>query len=174
MKTYEKDDIATFYFVLKEEDGSNIIKAWTDDKKLLDAYMEIHSCKKYRVKKIRRIMRDIYPIINENYHDEIDIANVITRGKNNMAGLISLPMTMTEITFLNDESAGFFSSNIDYQFLDATIPYLKDRYKRSLDMIWLEDVIQQVIYNRSSPFIQDTVLDQVLLFARSFQDDFDA
>jgi hypothetical protein len=174
MKTYEREDVVTFYFVVKEETkDTTIIRAWTDDKKLLDAYLELHACKKYHVKKIRRMMKDVLPIINENIHDEIDIANLITQGKNG-ADLISLPMTMTEITFINDESHGFFSSNINYQLLDEWVPYLKDRYQRILKNIGLDDVIKHVIYNRTSPFVQDIVLDQVLLFARSFPDDFDA
>nr|DAN65334.1 MAG TPA: hypothetical protein [Caudoviricetes sp.]DAP16811.1 MAG TPA: hypothetical protein [Caudoviricetes sp.] len=174
MKTYEREDIVTFYFVVKEETkDTTIIRAWTDDKKLLDAYLELHACKKYHVKKIRRAMKDILPIINENNNDEIDVAYLITRGKEG-AGLISLPLTMTEITFINDESHGFFSSHVNYQLLDDRVPYLKDRYQRILKNIGLDDVIKHVIYNRTSPFVQDVVLDQVLLFARSFPDDFDA
>ena len=172
MKTYDPEDIATFYFVIKREgDGSKTVRAWTDDKDLLNAYMELHHCKKYTVKKLRKTMRDIYDIINENIHDEIDIVNVITRGKDG-PGLISIPMTTTEVTFIQDESKSFYSMQIDYRLLDEMLPYLKDRYNRAMNGIGIQDIIHHVVYNSPSPFVQDVLLDQAILFVRSFPDEF--
>jgi len=170
--TYDDNDEVVLYFVIKEGTyGDSMIKAWTDDKDLLNAYMEFHSCKQFRVKKIRKRMKDFHDILNENLHDEIDITNIITRGKNG-PGFIAVPMTTTEIIFLDEETKTYLSMNIDYTTIDEAFYYFKEKYQDAFKKIGLRSVIDHVIYNKPSAFVQDVVFDQAIMLSRTLSDDF--
>ena len=54
MLRYEPGDIATFYFIIKEDGNNKEIKAWSDKKQLVEFYMDFHKCPKFRLKKITK------------------------------------------------------------------------------------------------------------------------
>ena len=170
MAKYEPGEIVTFYFVVKR-DKENIIKGWTDKKKLADYYMKFHNHPDYFIQEITRKIEDMNKIMEDNYHDEIVLTNLFTRGDKE-GKLIIIPATSTEINLIREESNSFFASRIDYSYLDGSILYLKKKYRRALEKLFLNAVIEFVIYNRQNAITTQIDLDQLMLLIRAFPNDF--
>ena len=131
-KKYEPGDTATFYFVITEYNGHKEIQGWTDQKELVQVYMDFHKCKKFHVKKITNTIEEINKIVEENIHDEIGIYNISIkdRGKKyEKIKEINIPATVTEIMFLNEEANTCMASQIGYSELNEMIPFLKNKYQ---------------------------------------------
>lgn len=174
MKKYEPGDTATFYFVVFDDDDNKRIVGWTDDKMLAKFYMEFHNCKRMDLKSKTATVEELYQIINENVHDEINIYNFIIRdsGKKNKTTTVSAPATETEWNFVMSETNTFMESRIAYGALNEIIPFLKDKYQRALRDILLPTVIMQVVHNKRSKQLEQIEFDQLMILYNSFPDMF--
>lgn len=178
MKLYDPVDTMTCYFVILDDGEHRQIRGWTDSKALAEAYMEFHSCKGMTLKSMTNKFSIIVDIINENTHDEIRIYNITIRDREkkkkhqNNTKEISIPATEVEMMFLRDEGASFMYSRISYSYLNSAFPYLKDKYQKALNHIFLPDVINRVLHNRTSPIVESIQIDQLSLFVRSFPEQF--
>lgn len=178
MQKYEGDEIVEFYFIIMNDNGNKRIQAWTDDKQLAKIYYEFHSSKHFTLKRVTKPIGEMYKVIEENINDEIQIANIKIKNYERKSHndeeykIICIPATRTEMTFINEESATFMMSRVNYSYIDSTIPYLKDKYQDALNDIFLTPIIQKVIYNKDSKITQLIELDHLMVLFRSFPDMF--
>ena len=176
MLTYEPGDIATFYFIISNDGDIKRIKAWSDRKQLLDYYMDFHKCPKYSIKKITKPIEEINKILEENYHDEIEIGNLYIKdpkGKHNDdKKIISVPITSNEIKCIDEECATALASRVGYSYLNGSVPYLKGKYREALDDIFLSSMIQRAIHTRTDKISRYIEFDQLIVFFRFFPDEF--
>ena len=73
---YESGDIATYYFVIYDDGNNKTIIGWSDNKKIIKAYMELHKCKKFKLKEYTAPIDKIGKLLDENINDEIRLINV--------------------------------------------------------------------------------------------------
>lgn len=172
---YEPGDIATFYFIINNSSNRNYIKAWTDDKNLAEFYMMFHKCPRFKIKKVVRSIEEINKMIDENYFDEISIANIIAKDNNSDDGkkLISIPLTGSELQVINDECNSFLSTFIEYSYISNSMSYLKNKYLEILDDILLVPIIDYLQSNVIDKRLGEIDMDQMIILLRSFPDDFD-
>ena len=157
--------------MLRSDD--NVIKAWTDKKKLATFYMEFHNCPRYILKTITKRIEDIVAITEENLHDEINIVNIYTRKNDKGDGkLITIPATELEATIIREEANTFFQTKIDYSLLNEASGFLKEKYQRAFNKIFLTSIIRYVIHNKHDEVVQQINLDQLLVLIKSFPEDF--
>lgn len=172
MAKYEPGDTVTYYFILRDDDDK-VIKAWTDKKKLAEFYMEFHNCPSYVLKTVTKTIEEIVAITEENLHDEINIVNLYTRKNNKGDGkLITIPATELEATIIREEANTFFQTKIDYGLLNEAISFLKPRYRKAFDRIFLSSIIRYVIHNKHDAITQQINLDQLMVLIKSFPNDF--
>lgn len=176
MKRYDEDDVMTCYFVVYDDDGTKYIRAWSDDKDLIQMYLDFHKCKKYRMKKITDTFREIVKVIEENFNDEVGMFNLSTRNKGGKKSeptkTIVVPMTDTESMMVNEETNTYLASRINYGYINEVFSYLKPKYQKALKMIFLEDVMKKVVYEKSGRFVSNIELDELLVLYKSLPDQF--
>ena len=178
MAQYEPGDIVTYYFIIMNDNGNKRIQAWTNRKELAKFYYEFHNCKNFSIKKITKTIEDMRRILEENANDEIMIANINIKNhersgkKDPETVMISIPATRTEMTFINEETSSFMLSQVRYSYLDSAIPYLKNKYQKALNDIFLPAVIKKVCYNKESAITQSLYMDHLMVLYRSFPDMF--
>lgn len=177
MAKYEKDDITTYWFVVKTSNGASEIQAWTDDKDLLDYYMNFHKCKSFKVKKMTDTIEHIYQVINESVHDEIGIYNITIKNPNPKPGKefknIMVPMTEVEMRFVNEECQTFCATRVSYSAVDKKIYMLKNKYQRALEGILFVQVMRVVLAeSRPSNILTAISMDQLRILVESFPDNF--
>lgn len=171
MARYESGDVVTYWFVICTDRHGSRVQAFSDNKDLVKAYMEFHKSPDFEIKPMTDKIDTLAEIINENTHDEIQIANLRIRdpkakdGKNPMR-LIQAPVTETELILLNDDTNNFLNSAIPYGYLNAAIPYLKDKWQEVLDDIFLPDVIRKVVHQQTTSRMADINLDQLMLMLK--------
>lgn len=170
------NDIVTYYFITSYDPNSRInkryIQAYSDDKNLIDLYMEFHNCKRYKCKKVEKRYKEIIRMINDNASKELTLTNLVTRNKKGDVIDISIPMTIVECATLNDELKSYVS-NIDYALINDMFHDLKPSYQDALDKIGLIDIIRSSIYNRNnSKFLKDLEFDQLVFFTKHFSEEF--
>lgn len=170
MAKYECGDLVTFYFVIGTDDHKTI-KAWTDSKKLVEYYLEFHNNPKFILREVTARIEDIRDITEDNYHNEITIANIYTKDGNEKK-MIVIPTTDIELTYISEETNSFFSSKIDYGALNEVLPYLKPRYYRALKTIFLESVIRFTVHNQMNEHVHNIDLDQLKMLIKTFPNDF--
>lgn len=175
MAKYDEDDIATFYFiVMLSDDDENRIIAWSDKKEMAEVYMEFHSCKKLKLKKKTDYLYRITEILNENIHDEINIYNINIGDpkKKGRVKSIQIPATETEFRFINEETNTFLASRVCYSYINEAFPYLKGKYQKALNNLFLRDVMGKVLHERNSKFIEEVQFDQLSVLYKCFSDRF--
>ncbi len=177
MRKYEVDERVTFYFVIFDDGDNNRIQAWSDNKDYAKMYMNFHQCKNYKLKAVTKRFDDMVTILNENYHDEIELCNIrIKNVENHKKGhesrMVMVPLTSTEHMLVDDESVCFMASRVDYQYINGAFHYLKDKYQRVLKDIFLYDVMNKVIYEKQSKFTNNVETDDLMVLFRSFPDHF--
>lgn len=172
MAKYEKGDIVTYWFVtIKDDDGSTRIQAYSDSKELVRYYMEFHQFPNFRLKSMTGTIDEIIPILNENANDEIHIENIYTRdpdakkGKHPMK-LVAVPLTGTESVMLRDDTSEFLNSLIPYGYLNEAIPYMKDKWKKALQDIFLLDIIHHVVHHDTTSKLNMIDIDQAMMLLR--------
>ena len=176
---YEKDDLVTFYFVIvKDKIHEPRVQAVTDNKDILDFYLEFHKCKNFKVNKVHDYYKNIIPLLDECCHDNIDLYNVYTKSDNPKPGKeykrIVIPMTETEMRMVNEEETAFIASLISYNYMNQMIPFLKNKYQRAIKDIRLSDVIDTVLCKTSKPsyFIQSIRLDELRILLKLYPNQF--
>ena len=176
MAKYEEGDIVTYYFIIVEDGNDKRIQAWSDHKELVKYYMEFHKCKRFVLKSLTRRIEEISTILEENLHDEIKIHNVMIKDNSGKKGkefkTIPIPATETEFMFINEETNTYMASRINYAYLNGAIPYLKKKYKESLNGILLTDVIRKVVHGQNPKSTQMISFDQLMVLFESFPDNF--
>ncbi len=177
MRKYDIDERCTFYFIVYDDDDMKRIQAWTDKKEYAKIYMDFHRCRNYKMKSITKRFDDMMNILNENYHDEINLYNISVRNdkdhkKGKETKIITVPLTSTEQLLINDESVSFMASRVDYSFINEAFHYLKDKYQKVLKTIYLKDVMEKVIYEKQSLFTNAVQVDELMILFRSFPDHF--
>ena len=177
MAKYQPGDIVTYYFIIKEFDGNKIIQGWTDNKELAKFYMDFHKCKKFRIKTITDSIEEINKIREENWNDEIKLFHIITRNRNKKhkdedSITICIPATETECQFIRDESNTFMSSRINYSYINDAIPYMKNKYQKVLQSIFLTDIIRKTVYSQNMKFAEMIEYDDLMILFRSFPENF--
>lgn len=177
MKKYQPGDMATFYFVIKETDNNKIIQGWTDNKDMAKFYMDFHKCKNFKIKTVTKNIDDIIKIIEENWNDEINTFNIITRNRNKRKNdddiiTICIPATETECRFIREEANTFMASRINYGLINDAIPYLKNKYQNILQSIFLTDIIRKVVYSQNVKFAQSINFDDLMILFESFPENF--
>lgn len=171
MAKYEPGDIVTYYFIVYNDGDHKNIQAWTDNKDLAKFYMEFHSCKHLILKSLTKRIEEIAKILEENRNDEIRICNLMVRNsgkrkKGEETKLICVPVTETESLLIQEECSTFMASAVRYSYLNSAVPYLKSKYRRGLDDIFLSDIINSTCNTRSSKMIELIHLDQLLVLFR--------
>lgn len=171
MARYEKGDIVTYWFVVCHDKDGKRIQAFSDDKDLVKFYMAFHKCKEFSLKSMEGTIESIVPIINANVNDEIVLYNIYTRDPKAKHGesktkMIQVPMTKSEIMLLKDDTDGYLNSQIAYSYIFSTIPYLKDKYQKALDSIFLSDVIRKVVHNQMPKRLALLEIDQLILLLK--------
>lgn len=178
MAKYEPGDIATFYFVVKEHGSEKIIQGWTDNKEIAKFYMEFHKCKYFKLKSVTNNIEEIYKItIEENMNDEIKLFHIITKNcgkhkKGESYGMVCIPATEVESTFIREEANAFMSSHVNYSLINDAFPYLKKKYQNILQSIFLPDVISKVVYNKNPRFTQEIEFDHLMILFKTFPENF--
>ena len=174
MKEYSSGDIVTYYFILRNDSISDgTIIGWSDDKTLIDFYMSFHNCKNLKVKKMTDTIDSISMILEENVHDEIVIANLVTRGEDKREiKILYIPVTENEINLIYEECNTFFAGRITYHVLNVVMDHLKKKYREALDRIFLKSVIQQVIHVNQDKITSSIDLDQIRILVKSFPENF--
>lgn len=172
MAEYEPGDMATYYFVIADFDNVKRIQGWTDNKQLAEFYMDFHRCPNYRLKKITKRIEEMNEIIDESIHCEIVIGNLTTRDTSGKRSdgikLIQVPATRSELTFITEETATFFATNMAYSYLNGVVPYLKKKYQDALDDLFLSAILKASIHNIPNKISQQIQLDQLMMLAKSF------
>lgn len=177
MAKYEPGDIVTFYFVVKTVDGQKIIQGWTDNKEIAKFYMEFHKCDNFKLKSLTDTIEAINKVAEENWNDEIKLFNIITRNRNKRKNqeaynTICIPATETELKFIREESVTYMASRINYSLINDALPYLKNKYQKDLQSIFLPDIIRKTIYSQNTKFSQLIEYDQLLILYKSFPENF--
>lgn len=178
MQKYDNNDVVEFYFIIMSEKNGKRIQAWTDNKDLAKCYYEFHNCKHFTLKRVSKPLIEMYKVIEENINDEIQIANIKIKNRDRKSKkdeeyiILNVPATRTEMTFINEESATFLLSQLNYSYLDSAIPYLKDKYQEALKDIFLVPILQKVVYNKDSRVSSSIELDQLMVLLKSFPDMF--
>lgn len=179
MKTFEKDDVVTCYFVIYDDSNIRQIQAWSYSKDMAEMYMDFHKCKLYHLKTVTTRAEELSEVISENIVSQINLYNIVTknrdpkRKKNQPSKIIPIPATDTEMALIREEESGFMSMSIDYSYLLMVVPYLKDKYQEALNGILLDDVSNAVIHNRRSKRLEHIEMDELLLMAKSLKGHFD-
>lgn len=176
MKIYEGDDMMTMYFVIRRSRNNPNVKsivAFSDNRALVESYVEFHNCKLFKIKSIHDKFDNICKILEENPHDEIGICNIPIRDpdKPDRSKLISIPITMTEQTLVNGEALCLMSSRVDYKALNASVDFFKDKYRKALYALHVKDAIEQAETGHNK-FISNIEIDDLLVFYRSCPEDF--
>lgn len=175
MKRYNIGDMATFYFIIrKNKNKDSIIQAWTDVKALAEFYIDFHKCPAYSVRKITDRIETINNMIDDYYYNEISIANIYMRSKSNRCSKknITLPLTSSELLTIQDSCDTFGSDIIDYANMNEMIPYLKNKYQKALNNIFLSAIIRRVIHNKPEKITQLIDFDQLAILTRMFPSEF--
>lgn len=170
------DDVATYYFIIKDDREGKCIQGWTDRKELAKAYMEFHHCKNFRLTSMTASMKDIVEVINENLYDEISIQNLIIRNEDRKPGreckYVYIPMTETETMFVRDECSSLAASSINYSLLESAFSYLKPKYQKALQQIWLDDAMMHVIHSKPSNILKCVGIDELQIMLTAFRGNF--
>lgn len=174
---YEPGDEVTYYFIIMKENNLKTIVGWTDDKDIAKAYMEFHGCKNYHMKEITTTIEEIGKILEESIHDEIRLMNISVKNVNKKKHedeivFLTIPATELQIIHLKDESSHFLYSLINYSVINDAMAYLKGKYRRALEDIYLQDVINTVIHGQSNRITSNILFDELKLFIRTFPDHF--
>lgn len=177
MAKYETGDIATYYFVVMEDDGKNRIIGWTDKKELVKAYLEFHKCEKFKLKEVTKTIDEIGYILEENVHDEIKLLNIRVKDPDHKKGkeetkFILIPETEFSSIFISSEEQTFLASRINYSYINSAVPYLKDKYQKALNDIFLLDIIDAAINNKDTKIGRKMLFDELLILVRNFPDRF--
>lgn len=185
---YDMTDAVTFYFVTYLEPGFKepCVKAWTDDKVLLDFYLKFHGMRDFKVKVITDTYEAVVKLINNTCrNDEICLMNMLTVKRDEIGGkakqgelndkmiTVIVPATVQEINQVNDNVGDFCSSMVDYAKINQILPLLKKRYLSALDQLGLTDIISVVIGNRpSTKRTRLTELDELMVLLKFFPAEF--
>lgn len=176
MSKYEKGDIVTYYFIVLKIDNKPGIVGWSDDKDLIKSYMEFHKCKDYHLKEVTDTIDNIGKILEENIHDEIRLMNILikdpTKKHRDKMKYILVPCTDLQADFITSEQSCFLSARINYGFINSAFYYLKGKYRKALEDIFLMDVIDTVVNNRSNKITRNMKFDQLLILTRNFPEHF--
>lgn len=180
MPAYESNEIVTFYFIIINNKGDKRIQAWTDNKEYAKIYLEFHNSKNLSIKKLTKPLKEMRKILEENANDKIQIAPRITiknRDKKNKHDedfkTVAIPITRTELTFINEEVATFMMTTVGYSQISEMMPLLKNKYQKALHDIFLDHVIRKVIYQQNNNIVQSIKLDELLVLFKSFPYTFD-
>lgn len=171
MAKYEPGEIAKYYFVIyTDEKDEKTVQAWSDNKGLVDMYMEFHKCKYFKVKVVSNYIEEIVKLLEENLHDEIKPYRINTRDPKRKGEVIgmTIPATETEVTYINEETNTFMSSLIGYADLNELIPYLKKKDREAIRNILLEDITAKVCHERRSKIVETVHLDQLMVLYKLF------
>ena len=176
MKKYEPDDLCTFYFVIWNSGDTHTIQGWSDDKDLVKAYMEFHHCKRFELKSRSDTYDNMCRILEENTNDEISVYNLLIKDDNHKKGheskMIAVPLTYTEMTLVKSENTSYLASRIDYSYINDAMYYLKEKYVKCLQDIFLPDVIGFTILNKPSKFTDHVYTDELRVLFHSYPDHF--
>jgi hypothetical protein len=176
VKIYDLKDQTTVYFVISEHSSNNEIKAWSDDKMMAQFYMEFHNCKRYRLRVVKKIWKEMVKIINDNSNDEIEIMNLVTKSddkKDDGYKIIQVPMTTTEMSIISDTVKHNCATLIDYSEINQYITLFKKKYQKSFKNIGLIDIIRKEIYNKPTKFTNGLRIDDLRILFKLFKEDFD-
>ena len=172
MKRYDEDDTIVLYAAVYKDGGITYIRAWSDNKDLVQAYLDFHKCKRFKMKSLTGVVKDLMNIINENIHDEVNMFNIKIHDKQNKIKMISVPMTETEFNTIQSERVHYFQSHIDYHAINTAFYFLKNKYQRALSGILLEDAMKSVCHDKTSELLKRIKFDEFLILVRSFPDYF--
>ena len=173
----DRDDIVDYYFIIHHDRDNRRIVGWTDKKKVAEFYMKFHNCPNFEMKKITRTLEEMFKITQEeNTHDEIGICNIYTRnrkkGRSDELELISIPATESEITITSQECNTFFSGRIGYSYINEAFPYLKKKYRESLEILFLDSIIKKVIHSVPDKYSSQIEMDQLMVLFKTFNSSF--
>jgi hypothetical protein len=173
LKICDEDDVITIYVVIKKDVAGDRIQAFSDDKDLVDVYMQFHNCSRFRVKKIKAPIRELRDMISENRYDEITISNIKTRDKNKDKMIyVQVPITESELRLLTEETNSLCEGHIGYSVLNDIFPYLKPKYQKALSRLHLDSLILKTIHNRHDEIVDKIEIDQLKLWVLWSQSDF--
>ena len=172
-RTYNVNDECTMYFVVHSDEQSKMIVGWSDDKDIIDAYMEFHKCKDFKVKKYTDSARKMNDLLDENNNDEIELYNIKIRSNDKkMTKDVVVPMTRTEHMCVNDDTVNLGYTRLDYSLLNEARFYLKDKYQKALNSIFLEAAINKVLYNQLDNIMASIEVDELMILYKNFPDKF--
>jgi len=178
MKAYEYDDMVTCYFVISTDPdpsiGKTYIRGYTDDKKLVQFYMEFHNCPKYKLKEATKTYREILKMRNDYPNDEISIHNLDTRDpeKPGKVKIVSLPLTTTEADHLKEVSSSHGTSLYNISLINDYLSLFKGKYQKALNLFGMHDLVRAEVYNQKTEFTQNVKMDEVQLLIKYYHTEF--
>ena len=170
---YESGDIATYYFVIYDDGNNKTIIGWSDNKKIIKAYMDLHKCKRFKLKEYTAPIDKIGKLLDENINDEIRLINVGITKKNDLEYLI-MPGTELENNYIKDESNNFLYTRINYSLINEAMPFLKDKYKKALEDIYIDYIIDALLFNKPNKISSNIIYNDLLILTRGFPERFDS
>lgn len=173
----DRDDIESWYFIVNTEpNGTKRIVAWSEKKRMAECYLKFYSSPNHELKKITKTLGELEKLRDENIQDEIDIININTRnrkkGRNDEMKMIAIPATNSETAIISEEANTFFSGRIGYAYINERLPYLKNKYREALEILFLDSIIRKVIHNKSDKKADQIELDQLMILFKSFSSSF--
>lgn len=173
---YDSNDIVDYYFIMVTDRNGTRVQAWTEEKVLAEAYMEFHNCKHFKLKKMTNTLNNLYKIIEENLHDEIQLYNITIPKDSKHPGktkTIVVPCTKSEINVINDDSVNFMATQVPYHEMDKISRWLRPKYQRALKGILFRDVCDQVLSIKSpSRILRNIDMNGLKVLIQSFPDSF--
>ena len=163
------------YYKKDKELNSNKIAAWSDDKNLIKYYLDFHNCKTFQTIKVEGTIEEYSDLLNDNIHDEITIANIRIRNSSKpyQEKIVQIPITDSEIDFIQTEEESYSSGRIDYGVLEKYYHRMKNKYRKIFDNILLTDVMMKVIHGDDSRYLNKIKQDQLAILYRLFSGNFD-
>ena len=157
--SYSYDEKITIYVITYN--NPNDLRSTTDiiacskNKNLAKFYIEFHKCKYMKLRTIIDYPKYINEhIINNNINCEIQLAPMNSKiyNKNTDSTYFIVPVTELELTDLNEFSGFFCDGLIDYKNIHLYYSYLKNKYRKALDIILLGSVIKDVLFTSKKQF----------------------
>ena len=125
---------------------------------------------------ISNTLNNLYKIIEENLHDEIQLYNITIPKDSKHPGktkTIVVPCTKSEINVINDDSVNFMATQVPYHEMDKIRRGLRPKYQRALKGILFRDVCDQVLSIKSpSRILRNIDMNGLKVLIQSFPDSF--
>jgi hypothetical protein len=124
---------------------------------MIDAYIKFHKCKSDKVSSYSMRAEAAIDFQNENSYAELSLGIISTGAKKGEMKTLAVPITQTDLNFINTDTNTFFADRVRYDILNLVFPYLKDKYQKGLRQIFLTNIIGKVVHNQENDQIANAI-----------------